>query len=284
MDGPAGEYCAGMAVESRVITQERLVADLAALGLESGDTVMVHASIKAIGRLAGGPDIVHRAVMAAVGPEGTMLMVVGWADDLYGIADLPAAEQALFLAALPPYDPLTSRADRETGLLAECFRSWPGVRRSRSPTGSFAACGRQAEWLLAGQTLDHYFGPESPLDRLCRAGGRVLLLGSQPENVTLLHFAEYLAQLPDKRSVRYPEIVRIEGERRVVEVTALDNSRGIVDWPEDYFATITTAYIAARGLAPRPVGAAPSFLLDADDLARFGADWMERNFAQARTS
>ena len=70
----------------------------------------------------------------------------------------------------------------------------------------------------------------------------------------------------------------------VVEVTALDNSRGIVDWPEDYFATITTAYIAARGLAPRPVGAAPSFLLDADDLARFGADWMERNFAQARTS
>ena len=117
---------------------------------------------------------------------------------------------------------------------------------------------------------------------LCRAGGRVLLLGSQPENVTLLHFAEYLAEVPDKRSVRYPEIVQVDGERRVVEVAALDNSRGIVDWPEDYFATITTAYVAARGLAPRPVGAAPSFLLDARDLAQFGADWMECNLSTAQ--
>jgi aminoglycoside 3-N-acetyltransferase len=264
----------------RLITQKQLVADLTALGLRPGDTVMVHASIKAIGRLVGGPDIVHRAVVEAVGPEGTMLMAVGWADDLYAIAKLPAAERALLLAALPPYDPATSRADRETGLLAECFRGWPGVRRSRSPTGSFAACGRLADWLLADQTLDHYLGPGSPLDKLCQAGGRVLLLGSDPENVTLLHFAEYLADVPDKRTVRHPEIVLVDGERRIVEVTALDNSRGIVDWPEDYFATVTTEYLRTRAHPHGRVGDADSHLVDARDLVAFGVRWMEGNFAK----
>lgn len=268
-----------MASSLQIVTQDRLVADLAALGLRPGDTVMVHASIKAIGRLAGGPDIVHRAIVDAVGPAGTMLMVVGWADDLYGIAEMPEAERAVLLTALPAFDPATSRADRETGLLAECFRGWPGVRRSRSPTGSFAACGRLADWLLADQTLDHYLGPGSPLDKLCRAGGRVLLLGSHPENVTLLHFAEYLADVPDKRMVRHPEILLVDGERRVVEVTALDNSRGIVDWPEDYFATITKAYLETRPHPQGRVGEADSHLVDAGDLAAFGARWMERNFS-----
>jgi aminoglycoside 3-N-acetyltransferase len=268
-----------MAPSLQIVTQDRLVADLVALGLGPGDTVMVHASIKAIGRLVGGPDIVHRAVVETIGPAGTMLMVVGWADDLYGIADMPEAERAVYLTALPPYDPATSRADRETGLLAECFRGWPGVRRSRSPTGSFAACGRLADWLLADQSLDHYLGPGSPLDKLCRAGGRVLLLGANPENVTLLHFAEYLAEVPDKRSVRHPEVILVDGERRVVEVTALDNSRGIVDWPDEYFATITTEYLRIRPHPQGRVGNADSHLLDARDLVEFGASWMERSFA-----
>jgi aminoglycoside 3-N-acetyltransferase len=267
-----------MATPLQIVTQDRLVADLAALGLGSGDTVMVHASIKAIGRLVGGPDIVHRAVVQAIGPAGTMLMVVGWADDLYGIAEMPEADRAVYLAALPAFDPATSRADRETGLLAECFRGWSGVRRSRSPTGSFAACGRLADWLLADQTLDHYLGPGSPLDKLCQARGRVLLLGANPENVTLLHFAEYLAEVPDKRIVRHPEIILADGKRRVVEVTALDNSRGIVDWPEDYFGTITTEYLQTRPHPQGRVGNADSHLVDARDLVAFGARWMERNF------
>lgn len=264
-----------------LITHNRLVTDLVALGLQPGDTVMVHASLNAIGRLVGGPDVVHRAVMAAVGRKGTMLMVVGWADDLYHLAEMPEAERAVYLAALPPYDPATAHADRETGALAECFRSWPGVRRSRSPTGSFATAGRLAEWLLADQTLDHYYGPGSPLDKLCQAGGRVLLLGSHPEHVTLLHFAEYLADLPEKRSVRHPEIVMVDGQRRVIEVTALDNSRGIVDWPDDYFATITTEYLRTRPHRSGRVGDADSYLANARDLAEFGARWIERNFAKS---
>jgi aminoglycoside 3-N-acetyltransferase len=255
-----------------LITQDRLASDLAALGLGSGDT----------GRLVGGPDIVHRAIMEVIGPVGTMLMVVGWAGSLYHIAEWSVAERDVHLAAQPPFDPATARPDPEMGTLAACFASWPGVRRSLSPTGNFAALGRLAEQLLADQTYDHYFGSGSPLDKLCKAGGRVLLLGSNPENVTLLHWAEYKALLLEKRIIRHPEVIVVNGQRQVIEVTALDNSEGIVDWPgDDYFGVITRAYMTARGLTPWPVGAAPSSLLDARDLVDFATAWMERHFADA---
>ena len=38
---------------------------------------MVHASLRAIGEVAGGPDEVHLAIKDAVGPDGTMLMYAG---------------------------------------------------------------------------------------------------------------------------------------------------------------------------------------------------------------
>jgi len=67
--------------------------------------------------------------------------------------------------------------------------------------------------------------------------------------------------------------------RTIVEVTALDCSAGSADWPgEDYLALITRDYRQARGLAPAKVGNADGYLLDAADLADYGARWMERTF------
>ena len=262
------------------ITLGRLTDDLRRLGLAAGDTVMLHASIRAVGPLVGGPDIVHRAVADVVGAAGTLMMLVGWEDDLFHIERLPAADQQAYLEELPAFDPATGRAARSFGVLAEFFRTWPGVRRSRSTTGGFAALGLKAEWLFAGQTLSDYYGFGSPLDRLCQAGGKVLLLGSDLSNVTLLHFAEYLAQVPDKRTERHPEVVLVDGRRAIVEVTALDCSDGIVAWPGgDYFGLITRDYLRACGIAPGKVGDADSYLLDAADLADYGARWMERSFA-----
>jgi aminoglycoside 3-N-acetyltransferase len=40
------------------ITKSRLITDLEKLGVMAGDTIMLHASVKAIGWIVGGPDIV----------------------------------------------------------------------------------------------------------------------------------------------------------------------------------------------------------------------------------
>jgi aminoglycoside N3'-acetyltransferase len=113
-------------------------------------------------------------------------------------------------------------------------------------------------------------------------------LGAHPDTVTVLHYAEYLADVPAKRRVR--RHYRVPGpngpETRSVE--CLDDENGIVDWPSpargplpwpdnDYFAATLKAYLAeGRGERGR-VGGAESELLDARDLVGFGARWMTRN-------
>lgn len=51
--------------------KERLTDDLAGLGVHSGDTLLVHSSIKAVGPVDGGADALLDALQAAVGPEGS---------------------------------------------------------------------------------------------------------------------------------------------------------------------------------------------------------------------
>ena len=42
--------------------RERLANDLRRLGVRSSDTVMVHASVRAVGEVAGGSDQIHLAL------------------------------------------------------------------------------------------------------------------------------------------------------------------------------------------------------------------------------
>ena len=60
---------------------------------------------------------------------------------------------------------------------------------------------------MADQPWHDYYGPGSPLEKLCRRGGRILRLGADPDTVTALHYAEYLADLPDKRRVRWDYVL-----------------------------------------------------------------------------
>jgi hypothetical protein len=60
-----------------------------------------------------------------------------------------------------------------------------------------------------------------------------------------------------------------------------DTTKGIVDWPDDYFVTIAKEYLAAGNGRKGTVGAAESYLFDAASLVRFGIRWMEDHFAAA---
>lgn len=104
-------------------------------------------------------------------------------------------------------------------------------------------------------------------------------LGAAYDTTTVLHFAEYLADVPVKRRVR--RHYRIQGWDEPVTrtVECLDDSNGIVDWlGEDYFATILRDYLATGRSMRGKVGAAQSELIDAYDLVRFGARWMTEHF------
>jgi len=265
--------------ELPIVTRSRIADDLRNLGVLPGQVVMLHASVKAIGWVVGGPDMVLQALFDVLTPAGTLMMYVGWEDTLYHLAEWPADRQRAYLEECPPFDPARSRAYRKWSILTEYLRTWPGAYRSNHPEASVAAVGAKARWLTEDHPLQYGYGPGSPLAKLCQAQGQVLLLGAPLDTITLLHYAEHLARVPNKRVVRYKIPILRDGQRVWVDIEEFDTSRGIVDWEgEDYFAIIAREYLASGQGRSGKVGAAPSYLFEAAGLVEFGIAWMERTF------
>jgi aminoglycoside N3'-acetyltransferase len=268
------------------MTKDDLRAGLAALGIEAGSLVMVHASLRRIGlgRAGfgpGGADALLDALDEAVGSGGTLMMVLGTDYPMEWVYKHPPEARAALLAGSPPFDHRNAPAYPEVGWLAEAFRRRAGTIVSDNPSGRFGARGARAAALMADQPWHDYYGPGSPLDKLCAWGGKVLRLGANSDTVTALHYAEYLADLPDKRRTRWDYMLAgADGMSEHRWIDCLDDANGIVDWPgEDYFALILKAYLPLGRHREGLVGHARSELLDAADYVAFGARWMEENLA-----
>jgi aminoglycoside 3-N-acetyltransferase len=261
-------------------TQASLVADIQRLGVAPGDMLMVHSSVRAVGSVIGGPNTIIAALLAALTPAGTLMMYLGWEEAPTELRDLPAEAQQLFHAAYPPYDPRTSGAVREHGMLVERFRSWPGVLRSDHPDCSMGAWGAKAAWLTAEHPLRYGYGLGSPLHKLCAARGSVLMLGAPLDTITLLHYAEDRAQLPHKRVKRYTCPVLRDGQTVWVELEEYDTSDTVIA-AEYEFDTIARDYLATGKGRSGVVGQAPAYVFPADDLAQFAIEWLEHRFGGA---
>ena len=53
---------------------QQLHEDLYALGIEKGDTLLIHASYKALGKIEGGAKAFFDALFSYLGEEGTVVM------------------------------------------------------------------------------------------------------------------------------------------------------------------------------------------------------------------
>jgi len=269
------------------VTRRQLLRDLIDLGVSPGDTVMVHSSMRAVGPLLGGPDTVIQAILDTVGPSGTLMAYTDWEHSPSHL-HLSHAELDELLDDYPAFDPQVSRARRAYGILPEFIRTWPGAARSLNPGASMTAIGARAEWFCADHPLNYGYGPGSPLAKLVEVGGKVLLLGSPFDSVTLLHYSEHMARLPEKRIIRYREPLLIDSARQWVEIEEFDTSEPVVPGvTEDYFREIIREFLeqasAVRCEDPSlarsgMVGMAESHLLDAAELHAFAVQWLEQRF------
>lgn len=235
---------------------------------------MMHAPARAAGPVIGGADEIHLAVEGAIQPAGTLMMFVGCQDgfDEVGRGVLSPEQEAEILGHQPCFDFQHARAARGFGILAEFFRSYPGTICSQSICGRMAARGARAAWLMAEQLWNYGFGCGSPLDTLCQIGGKMLLLGSRRDEVTLLHYAEHVAPIAGKRVVKYRVPVLQDGKRVWIDCEEFDTSgRGVqARWPGNAFEIIVSDFIDRNGGTPLAnvgiVGSADSALLDAASL------------------
>jgi aminoglycoside 3-N-acetyltransferase len=247
-------------------SRDSLTRDLRALGLAPGDTVMVHASVRAVGPVAGGPDQIHLAIKDAIGPEGTMLMYASAPDgyDEVGRGMLPPDVEAELLEKLPPFDAETARSARDNGALVEMLRTYPGARVN-DHVARFVAWGKHAEHLFAEQPWNYAFGSGSALERFVQLDGRILLLGSDHDAVTFLHYAEHVGDFPGKRVVRYlvPVLERRGRVWRAMEEFDTSDAGAHANWPARFFARIVDLHLRRTGNRGGLVGDAWSHLLSA---------------------
>ena len=136
---------------------------------------MVHASLRRIGLGRadfgpGGAEALLDALDEAVGPDGTLMMVLGTDYPMDWVNEHPPEARAALLEGSPPFDYRNAPVLPEVGWLAEAFRRRPGTIVSDNPSGRFGARGALAGALMADQPWHDYYGPGSPLDKLCALG------------------------------------------------------------------------------------------------------------------
>lgn len=190
-------------------SREQLADDFRKLGIRAADTVMLHASVRAVGEVAGGPDQIHLALKDALTAEGTLMMYASCARyyDEVGRGNLTDKQEREILEKLPAFDPLAARSDRDNGILVEFLRTYPGSLVNLH-VARFVIWGKQAAHLMSSQPWNYALGMDSPLDRFVELNGKIVLLGSDHDAVTFLHYVEHVARRDDKTSTVVIRIAR----------------------------------------------------------------------------
>lgn len=263
-------------------TRKAITEAIRKLGVQTGDLLMVHASLKAIGPVEGGAETVVAALRSAVGPTGTVMGYASW--------DRSPYEETLNGARLDDKARRTAAVRSRNGRDLPWVRpaesisgSSPGARRSAHPDASMVAVGPLAETLTEPHELGHALGEGSPVERFVRLGGKALLLGAPLNSVTALHYAEAVADIPNKRWVTY-EMPMLGRNGEVARKTASEyDSNGILDCfaiegKPDAVETIANAYVKLGRHREGVVGFAQCYLFDAQDIVTFGVTYLEKHF------
>jgi aminoglycoside 3-N-acetyltransferase len=174
-----------------MISFRDLTNSLHAVGLVTGQPVVVHTSLASFGdEIRGGPETLIGALLSSSGgvmaPTFTYksMLIPETGPENNAIAYGKGAESnrmAEFFTA-------EMRADSMMGLLPEVLRNRPEARRSTHPILSFAGIGVDAA--LATQTIQD---PFAPLQALAEADGLAVLIGVDQRVNTSIHAAEALA-------------------------------------------------------------------------------------------
>jgi len=165
------------------LTQEKTIAAIATdfkkLGIEFGDTLLVHSSFKALGPVPGGIETLVKALIHMLGPTGTLLTpalsYMQEPNDIHHAVDTPSC-----VGAIPEY-----------------VRLREGTQRSLHPTHSVCGIGHSVDALLAEHSLDSTpCGPHSPFRKLLEGGGKIAMLGCGLRPSTIMHCIEEFAIPP----------------------------------------------------------------------------------------
>ncbi len=231
---------------------------------------MVHAGIRSVGPVIGGVNVVIAALLEALGPEGTLAAYVDF-EPYFEDDDVDE---------VPVFDKRIAHAARDHGVLHETLRNWPGALRSDHPDAGVLAIGARAQAITSEHPFQYGYGEGSPFEKIVEERGRVLMIGAPLDTITMLHYAEHKANIPDKRIRRYRRLMPSGNGPAWVQFEEFDTADPVNDrLPLNCFELIALDHLRAGFGRRGTVGAAESFLFEAPLLVSFGIEWLERFIA-----
>lgn len=224
--------------------RQAIINDLIRLGIQRGDTLLVHSSYKAIGSSTLSPKEIIECLLECVGDAGTLLM------------------PALSYKQEPKNEHDNRSSPSNVGVIPESFRVDFDSKRSLHPTHSVCAIGELADELLANHSLDRTpCGVHSPFRKLLFMDAKILMLGCGLLPNTTMHAIEEIIGTPylfgDEESYR---ITNSNGDVQSV----LYRNHGFDGWQQQYDRV--TEYIDPNGVCVGQVGDAKSYLLSTEKL------------------
>ena len=155
-----------------MLNKTQLTNNFRALGVETGDILLVHSSYKSFGGVDGGPQTVIDALLEVLGQDGTLIMPTFNFDFCKG-ADWDVRE-----------------TPSQMGFMTNLVRQDARATRVFHPIYSFAVIGKHAE--AFGELRDKSsYGANSAFAKLRELDGKIMVVGlSYNDSMTFFHHVE----------------------------------------------------------------------------------------------
>lgn len=244
------------AVEPIVYNSRALADDFRNAGICDSDSIILHSSLRSVGRTDHGAESVVEALLETIGTDGHLLV--------------PTFTYSLPVWNSEPFNLHKSKS--RVGLITEYVRNRPGARRSFHPTHSVAVIGPEAETLIAGHIHCSPLGNSSPFDRMAERGAKILMLGTFQDTNSSLHLCEVKSGLP------YIEVPFSRGQN--YELGWFINEKEQVEYVQIFevpgcsrgFRSIEPLLVANEAIKPVKIGSADCQLLEMPKLVKVAAE------------
>ena len=222
---------------------EDFTGQLRSLGLNAGDVVLMHSSMKALGTKKTPLEFINE-ILAVIGHEGTLLV--------------PALSYKYVNAEQPHFSVL--KTEPCIGLIPVTFFHMDGVVRSLHPTHSVCGIGRHADEITSLHYIDETpVGPNSPFMKLPEYNGKLLFIGEVLRSCTFMHGIEEIVGAPytlRKERTRYI----IEDEKGVITERQMFG-HNFDGWAQEYQKI--REILRCPDIKTGKVGQADCYLIDA---------------------
>lgn len=199
--------------QATVLKETDLINSFKNAGIQKGDILFIHSSLKGLGFIEGGPLTIIEALKTILGNEGTLI---------FPVFTIDMSMEKTLLNSNHLFNPKTSLST--VGSITNSFLKEENTFRSLHPTHSVAAWGKHAKEIVKDHHLAKTnFGKGTPFGKFLDLNGKLMGLGINYANVTFYHtFEDLNLELFPQVYLPEPIKTKIKGyDHEIIELDVL---------------------------------------------------------------